>query len=110
MPDRLTLLLQYLEEDPEDSFTRFAIAQEYRKRGDDAEALARYEQLVEDDPAYVGTWYHLGKLYEALDRMDDAKRTYERGIEVAQEQRDTHALAELRDALLHARGVGWDDE
>lgn len=110
MADRLELLLEYFREDPDDAFTRFAIAQEHLKRGDAEEAAAWYERLVAEAPNYVGTYYHLGKVYERLARRDEAVATYERGIRVAREQRELHALSELQDALMQARGIGWDDE
>lgn len=106
--DRLKHLKAFYEEDPEDPFTRFALAQEYLKRGDTGEALAFFEALVDTDPDYVGTYYHLGKLYERLDRVDDALATYDAGIAVAQEQRDRKNLSELKDAKLNAQGVGFD--
>ncbi len=108
--DRLDQLLQFYEEDPDDPFTRFALAQEYLSRGQVDEALEFFEGLVDTDPDYVGTYYHLGKLYEELGRTDAAIETYEDGIEVAREQRDKKSLAELHDALLAARGVGFDDD
>ena len=107
--DRTPQLLQFLEDDPDDAFTRFALAQEYAKQGEADEALGYFEGLVEDQPEYVGTYYHLGKLYEELGRQDDALATYQHGIEVATEARDAHARAELQDALLHAEGVGWEE-
>jgi len=110
MQDRLEALLQFHREDPADTFTRFALATEYRRRGETDRALSFYEQLVADDPAYVGTYYHLGKLYEEMDRTEDALGVYRAGIRVAGEQRDTHARAELQSALLEAQGIGFDDE
>lgn len=107
--DRLEALKEFYETDPTDSFTRFALAQEYLKRGEVDEAVAFFEGLVEDDPGYVGTYYHLGKLYEQTGRMEDARQTYRRGIEVAQQARDAHARAELQDALMKAEGFGFDD-
>lgn len=107
--DRLEALKEFYEEDPSDPFTRFALAQEYLKRGLTAEALRFFEGLTADRPDYVGTYYHLGKLYEALDRKEDAKRTYRQGIETAQRQRDAHARAELQDALMQAEGIGFED-
>lgn len=103
MPDRLALLLDYLKEDPSDPFTRFALAQEYLKRGELDAATNYFEGLATDAPEYVGTYYHLGKLYERLNRRDDAMATYERGIEVARRLRDFHALSELQAALQNAR-------
>jgi len=106
--DRLDQLQQFYEEDPDDAFTRFALAQEHLKRGDTEEALGFFEDLVNTDPDYVGTYYHLGKLYERLGRTDDAIATYEDGIEVAQEQHATKDLSELQDARLQAKGIGFD--
>lgn len=108
--DRLAALLQFYEDDPTDGFTRFALASEYLKRGDTAQALAFFEALVRDDPTYVGTYYHLGKLYQKLGRTPDAITTYQQGIQIAQQQRDMHAQAELQDALMQAQGIGFDDE
>jgi tetratricopeptide (TPR) repeat protein len=56
----------------------------------------------------VGTYYHLGKLYERLGRTDDAIDTYEQGIEVARAQKAQKDLSELQDAKLKAEGVGFD--
>lgn len=108
--DRLAALLSFYEEDPEDAFTRFAIASEYLKRGNIPEALSFFEQLVDHSPDYVGTYYHLGKLYEELGRTENAVQTYKAGIEKAVKQRDFHARAELQDALLQAQGIGFDDD
>lgn len=108
MPDRLDQLLAFYEEDPNDNFVRFALAQEYLKREDTDRALGLFEELVDTDPDYVGTYYHLGKLYEKLDRTDDAIQTYKDGIAVARKQRDTKNLSELQDAKLNAEGVGFD--
>lgn len=108
MTDRLNQLLDFYDEDPQDNFVRFALAQEYLKRDQPEKALDLFEELVDTDPDYVGTYYHLGKLYERLDRTEDAIDTYDAGIEVAREQRDTKNLSELQDAKLNAEGVGFD--
>lgn len=108
--DRLATLLEFYEEDPTDAFTQFALAQEYVKRGDTDGALSFYEKLVDEQPEYVGTYYHLGKLQQRLGRVDEAIDTYQRGIQVAQRQRDFKNLSELQDALMQAQGVGFDDD
>lgn len=107
--DRLQALQAFHEEDPDDAFVRFALAQEYRKRGNVEEALRFFEGLVSKNPEYAGTWYHLGKLYEELGRKEEAIRTWTQGVAVAGRQRDTHAQAELRDALMQIDGAGFDD-
>lgn len=108
MPDRLDQLLTFYEEDPNDNFVRFALAQEYLKRDATERALDLFEELVDTDPDYVGTYYHLGKLYERLNRTDEAIETYDHGITVARKQQDTKNLSELQDAKLKAEGVGFD--
>ena len=108
--DRLTALLAFYEEDPDDAFTRFAIASEYLKKDNKKEALSFFKQLVQDIPDYVGTYYHLGKLYEVLDQKEEAIRTYESGVQVATRLKEFHARAELQDALLAAQGFGFDDD
>ena len=106
--DRLEQLKTFHEEDPEDPFTRYALAQEHLKHDHTERALALFEELVETDPDYVGTYYHLGKLYEQLDRTDDALDTYEQGIEMAREHGTQKDLSELQDARMKAKGIGFD--
>ncbi len=107
---RIEALQEFLREDPEDEFTRFALATEYLKEGDVAAARTHYEQLVEDRPDYVGTYYHLGALYVRIGERHLAMDTFRRGIEVAQAQMDIHARAELQSALLEAEGFGFDEQ
>ncbi len=110
MQRRLAALLAFHEEDPNDPFTRFALASEYLKQNQIAEALTFFENLIADHPEYIGTYYHLGKLYEQLNRKPEAITTYQSGIAVAQRIQDFHARAELQDALMQVKGVGFDDE
>ena len=107
--DRLATLQEFLRDDPDDPFTRFALAQEHVKRDQAEAALAYYEGLVRDHPGYVGTYYHLGALYRALGRDADALATYRAGIAEATAAGDAHARAELQGVLLEADGLGFDD-
>ncbi|MDF2515408.1 MAG: tetratricopeptide repeat protein [Sphingobacterium sp.] len=99
MSTRLDQLQEFLKESPEDPFLKYAIAAEYLKQQDEQEALVRFEQLIEQHPDYVGTYYHLGKLYEKLDKQEVAIITYKNGIEIARKSRNFHALGELQGAL-----------
>ena len=100
--DRLATLRQFLDDDPDDPFTRFALAQEHAKRGDADRALAFYQDLARDRPDYVGTYYHLGGLLRSLGRGDEALAVYRDGVRAAAEAGDAHARAELQAALLDA--------
>ena len=94
--DRLQKLLEFLKNEPDDEFLLYALATEYLRLNQTDTALSYYERLVKDHPAYVGTYYHLGKLYEALNRRQDALITYQNGMKIAREARDNHALSELQ--------------
>ena len=107
--DRLAALRAFLQDDPDDPFTRFALAQEHAGRGETDQALAFYEGLVRERPDYVGTYYHLGALYRALGRGDDAVATLRAGVAAATAAGDAHARSELQGALLEAEGLGFDD-
>jgi tetratricopeptide (TPR) repeat protein len=100
MTNRLEQLGKMLEAAPGDSFLLFAIAKEYEKMGNSAEALAFYEDLRARNPAYTGLYYHLGKLYERTGMPDKALDAYVEGMEVARKAGDTHALGELNGAKL----------
>ena len=108
--DRLAKLLEFLKNEPDDAFLLYALATEYLRLNQADTALSYYERLVSDHPKYVGTYYHLGKLYEALNRRDDAIKTYETGIQVAKEVRDNHALSELQGVYNELKGFDDDDD
>lgn len=110
MTDRLQQLIDFLTENPDDPFLNYALATEHLKLGHTEEALQYYEGLVDKHPGYVGTYYHLGKLYEVLNRKDDAIMVYEKGMQTARVKRDTHALSELQAAYQAAMGIDDDDD
>lgn len=90
-----------LAESPNDPFLLFAIAKEYEAASDLEQALAYYTQLIGQDANYVGTYYHLAKLYEKIEQPEKALDTYATGMVVARRVGDQHALAELSAAKLN---------
>lgn len=96
---RLDQLLQMQKEDPDDSFTRYAIGLEYMGRREFLEALTWLEDLYKHDPDYLPTYYQLGSVYEELGRDDDAATTYTNGLAVGRKQNDLHTISELQAAL-----------
>ncbi len=110
MTSRLEKLLEFLKNEPDDEFLLYALATEYLNLNQTDKALEYYENLVNNHPGYVGTYYHLGKLYEALDRKADALKIYERGMFVAREKRDNHSYSELQAANRAASGFEEDDD
>lgn len=100
MSKRLPLLQQILDANPNDSFALFAIAKEYEGMNDLQQALQFYQRLLGSNPAYVGLYYHLGKLYEKLVQPATALQTYRDGMAVARQAGDMHAFGELNAARL----------
>ncbi|MDR3693682.1 tetratricopeptide repeat protein [Mucilaginibacter sp.] len=94
--NRLEKLLDFIKSEPEDPFLKYALATEYLRLNETDKALAFYEDLVKNHAGYTGTYYHLGKLYEALGRRQEAISTYETGMKITREKNDNHAFSELR--------------
>jgi Tfp pilus assembly protein PilF len=96
--DRLARLKQLLDASPEDSFIKHAMALEYIKAGNDYEAKRLFESLLHSDENYIGSYYHLAKLLERIGEKQAAIQWYEKGMLMAKEKGDHHALNELTSA------------
>ncbi|MBK0381111.1 tetratricopeptide repeat protein [Mucilaginibacter segetis] len=107
---RLDKLLAFIQNEPNDEFLKYALATEYLRLNETEKALAYYEDLVNNHPDYTGTYYHLGKLYEALGRTDDAISIYEKGMSITKQKRETHAFSELQAVYRQAAGFEDDDD
>ena len=97
--DRIDKLKQFLQVSPRDSFIQHALALEYIKAGDDSTARQLFEELLGREPAYIGSYYHLGKLLERNSDTDAAIKWYEKGMKEAKKAGENHAYGELRGAL-----------
>jgi len=96
---RLAALQKFLEQDPNDSFTRYAIGLEHAKEKNFAEAVKTLEELRTRDPNYVPTYLMLGGYYREMGQKDNAQSIYQEGITRARAARDLHAASELDAAL-----------
>jgi tetratricopeptide (TPR) repeat protein len=92
---RVEKILEMIANGGKDSFLQHALGLEYIKMGKDEEALVQFKELLEREPQYVGTYFHLGKLYEKLARVDEAIITYDCGMEEAKKANDKHSYNEL---------------
>lgn len=96
--DRIERIREMLAQQPQDPFLQHALALEWVKLGDDVQAETGFKALLEQHPDYLGSYYHLGKLHERNGRIEMAIDWYLKGIRVAEQQGDRHALNELRSA------------
>lgn len=98
---KIKQLARQIKKDPDDSFSKFALALEFRKQGKLKNARILFEDILKNDPDYIGVYYHLGKLYEMYDRLQDAKKMYEQGIPRADRLKKSRTKSELQEALLN---------
>ena len=99
MPDRIEALRGLLAQDPDNTRMLHMLANELANAGREDEALAEYSHLAELDPDYVPGYFQAGRLAEKLDRIEDARLWYERGLAAAEATGDSHAATEIQDAL-----------
>jgi Tfp pilus assembly protein PilF len=97
--NRIDKLKEFLQASPQDSFLQHALALDYIKEGNDEEANKLFELILEREPGYVGSYYHLGKLLERNGKTGDAMTVYKRGMEETKKVNDRHAYSELQGAL-----------
>ena len=107
---RLVKLLEFLQSDPNDPFVLYALATEYNNLNDTDKAFEYYLKLIADHPSYVGTYYHLGKLYQKTGQTESALDIYQKGMLAAREKRDMHAFSELQGAYNSAAGLDYEDD
>jgi tetratricopeptide (TPR) repeat protein len=94
-PDRLTRLLAMLDDEPDDPFCLYGIAQEHANAGDHETAVSWYDKAIAVDPDDGYHYFHKARSLESLQRLDDAIATIDAGLAAARRGGDAHALAEL---------------
>jgi len=96
--DRIEKLKEFLQANPKDNFLRHALALEFIKAGQDAEARTLFETILTESPDYIGSYYHLAKLLETMQETNLAIEWYEKGMAAAKVAKDNHAYNELQAA------------
>ena len=97
--NRIDKLKDFLKQDPHDSFVQHALALEYVKAGNDSRAQELFEEILTREPGYIGSYYHLAKLFERRGDTESATKWYEKGMEQARNAGENHAYNELRSAF-----------
>ena len=96
--NRIERIQEMLKTSPEDNFLRHALALEYIKMDNDAEAENLFRAILAQSPEYVGSYYHLAKLLERSGNTQEAIHWYEQGMQTAKKLNDMHAYSELQSA------------
>jgi tetratricopeptide (TPR) repeat protein len=94
-PNRLELLTQFLEQNPNDAFARYGLALEYSKLGQTETALQQFDKLLELHPDYSNGYFMAAQTLARVERNDEAKAMLLKGIDSAKRTGNRHALNEM---------------
>ncbi|NVJ46187.1 MAG: tetratricopeptide repeat protein [Cytophagia bacterium] len=94
---RIELLKKYIEEEPNEPFNHYALANEYLA-SDTQKALNLFSEVLEKFPDYLPTYYQTAKLLEEFELEEKALNIYTAGIELAKIQGNHKTLNELNSA------------
>jgi tetratricopeptide (TPR) repeat protein len=97
--NRLTMLTQFLEQNPSDAFARYGLAMEYSRLGQSEAALEQFKKLIELHPDYTNGYFMAAQTLERAGRTAEAKKMLENGIAAAQRTGNKHALSEMSGML-----------
>ncbi len=96
---RLEALKEFLEKEPNDSFTRYALALEHQSLGQTETAIALLTEVLQRDPNYIPAYHQLGQLYTKLNKTQEAKEIYRKGIDMAGAVGEMHERDEMQEEL-----------
>lgn len=96
--ERLKILTELVETEPNEPFNRYALAMEYIGK-DTSECLTHLEILLQDFPEYLATYYQAATIYAEQDEEEKATAVFEKGIILAEKQENDKILKELKGAF-----------
>jgi tetratricopeptide (TPR) repeat protein len=97
--NRLTMLTQFLEQNPRDAFARYGLAMEHSRLGQNEAALEQFSKLLELHPDYTNGYFMAAQTLERVGRTPEAKKMLENGIAAAQRTGNKHAASEMSGML-----------
>ncbi|SEG17786.1 enzyme of heme biosynthesis [Algoriphagus boritolerans] len=95
--ERVHLLREYIKEEPENPFNRYALALEIKEIDPD-EASEILDFLLLNHPSYLPVYFPSAHFFFELGQIEKAKEIFEKGIHLAQSQKEEKTLKELKNA------------
>lgn len=96
---RLEQFKEFVEMDPTDTFSRYALAMEYAGEGKYEDAVSHFREVIRLDPGYSAAYFQAGLACQKAGKIDDAKHMLESGIAAAEKKGDWHARDEMKATL-----------
>ena len=101
--DRIAMLTEILAANPEDSFARYGLAQEYSNSGQIDRAVEEFNTLIAKNPDYTPAYFMAAQALAKASRIDEAKRMLADGVSSARRTGNVHAQSEMT-AMLEELG------
>jgi tetratricopeptide (TPR) repeat protein len=109
MTNRIEQIQEFLKDDSNDSFLKYALALEYVRIEENNTAKDCFLKLIKEDENYLASYYQLGKLYELLNDLENAIEIYKKGIKIAEKGENKKTLLELQEAYHMLMDIDEDE-
>ena len=97
--DRVAMLKEILDQNPNDAFARYGLAMEYSKAGEVEEALREFGALLMANPDYTAGYFMAAQMLARAGREEEARKMLRDGIAAAQRRGNQHAQSEMEGML-----------
>lgn len=95
---RIEMLKSFAEEEPENPFNLYALALEFIEFDLQAAAF-HFKKLLDEFPEYLPTYFHAAAFFSDKGEIHFSKTIYEKGIQLAETQKDEKAIKELKNSF-----------
>jgi tetratricopeptide (TPR) repeat protein len=96
---RLEQLKLILEQDPRNTFARYALGMEYSSTGETDSALREFRALLDIDANYANAFFMGAQALQQAERTEEAMQWLRDGISCAQRVGNRHAQSEMQTML-----------
>lgn len=96
--DRIQVLKEFIEKEPNDPFNKYALAMEYISQQNEEAGSLLFQELLTKHSAYLPTYYQAAHFYWEQGDLVQAEKIFREGIELAQKMNEHKTLAELKNA------------
>ena len=102
--ERMKYLKSLLDEEPRNSFARYALGMELSSDGQTDAALEQFQTLREMDPNYVNAFFMGAQLLQQVGKLQEAAAWLRDGIACAERAGNRHAGSEMQALLDEIEG------
>jgi Tfp pilus assembly protein PilF len=96
---RLEQFKEFVEMDPTDTFSRYALAMEYLGEGQFPEAVHHFQEVIKLDSTYSAAYFQAAIASQKASLPEQARSFLNEGIQVAEKKGDWHTRDEMKVAL-----------